>query len=242
MGAKKDRIWELDALRGIAILCVVVLHGLYDLQTFLGWQILGNPTIHWIMQYGGILFVVLSGLCATLGSRSFRRGAVVLACGLVVSLVTWAMARLGMADENVIIRFGVLHLLGVCMLLWPALGHLPTWALTMLGAGIVILGFWFEGMRVSCRWLFPLGLQYPGFSSADYFPVFPQLGWFLLGAAVGRTAYRGKTTRLPSFPCQAAPIRFLRWCGTHSLWIYLLHQPLLYGLLELLQVIQNGLP
>ena len=234
MGGPKSRIWELDALRGIAILCVIVLHGLYDLQTFLGWNPLDNPVVHVVMQYGGVVFVALSGLCATLGSRSFRRGVLVFACGMAVTLVTWAMVRLGMAGEEVRIQFGVLHLLGVCMMLWPLLRRLPTWALAVLGTVLVVLGYWFVGLRVDCRWLFPLGLQYEGFFSADYFPICPQLGWFLLGAVLGRTAYREKKTLLPNFPSQAGPVRFFRWCGTHSLWIYLLHQPILYGLLELL--------
>lgn len=234
MGTPKARIWELDALRGIAILCVIVLHLLYDLQTFLGWHSLDNPTVHLVMQYGGVLFVVLSGLCATLGSRSFRRGVLVFVCGMAVTLVTWAMTRLGLADDSVRIRFGVLHLLGICMMLWPLLKRLPTWTLAALGVVLVVLGYWFVGLRVECRWLFPLGLKYEGFFSADYFPMCPQLGWFLLGTVLGRTAYREKRTLLPRFPSQAAPVRFFRWCGTHSLWIYLLHQPLIYGLLELL--------
>ena len=100
MGEPKSRIWELDALRGIAILCVIVLHGLYDLQTFLGWRPLDNPVVHVVMQYGGVVFVALSGLCATLGSRSFRRGVLVFACGMAVTLVTWVMVRLGMAGET----------------------------------------------------------------------------------------------------------------------------------------------
>ncbi len=231
---KTNRIWELDALRGIAILCVVILHFLYDLQAFLGMHTVDHPLIHNIMQYGGILFVVLSGLCATLGRRSFRRGALVFACGMVISVVTVAMVKLGMADQSMIIGFGVLHLLGVCMMVWPLFKKLPVWLLAVLGAAFVGLGFWFDSLRVESHWLFPLGLRYAGFATSDYFPLFPHLGWFLLGAVLGRTAYKNKTTLLPKFPAEAAVIRFFRWCGTHSLWIYLIHQPVIYGILSLM--------
>ena len=226
-----NRIWELDALRGFCILCVVVLHFLYDLQAILGWEILDNPVIYYVMQYGGILFVLLSGLCATLGRRSFRRGVLVFAFGMGITLVTWGMAQLGMMNKGVIVRFGVLHLLGICMMVWPAFKKLPVWTLAVLGIAFVAMGFWFDTFRVESPWLFALGLRAVGFSSADYFPIFPHLGWFLLGAVIGKTAYKEKKTLLPGVR-YGFPI--LRWCGTHSLWIYLIHQPVLYGILELI--------
>lgn len=231
---KNNRIWELDALRGFAVLCVVVLHFLYDLNALMAIPIVENPVIYVIMQYGGILFVALSGLCATLGRRSFRRGVIVFGCGMGITLVTMGMVYLNMAHWSIIIWFGVLHLLGVCMMLWPLCKKLPVWALAVLGLAFTVMGYWFDTLVVENRWLFWLGLKSPGFGSSDYFPVFPNLGWFLLGAVLGRTAYRKKTTLLPNFPAEAAVIRFFRWCGTHSLWIYLLHQPVIYGILSLL--------
>ena len=74
---QKQRIWELDALRGLCILCVIVVHFLFDLQFFIGLDFTLPAWFQFIQQYGGILFVVLSGCCATLGSRSFRRGLIV---------------------------------------------------------------------------------------------------------------------------------------------------------------------
>lgn len=234
---KRSRIWELDALRGVCILCVILVHLLFDLSYFLGVSIHANPALLFIQQYGGVVFVLLSGLCATLGRHSFRRGLAVFGCGMLVTLVTWAMVPLGMADESVVVRFGVLHLLGLCMMLWPLLRKLPTWAMAVLGLVIVVLGYWFAGIEVGPGWLFPLGLKNASFQSGDYWPLFPQLGWFLLGAVLGRTVYREKKTLLPRFPSEAAPVRFLRWCGRQSLWIYLVHQPLLYGLTALLRIL-----
>ena len=74
----------------------------------------------------------------------------------------------------------------------------------------------------------------PGFSSSDFFPLLPHLGWFLLGACLGRTLYREKKSLLPNFPSDNILVRFFRWCGTHSLWIYLIHQPVLYLIVSLL--------
>lgn len=84
------------------------------------------------------------------------------------------------------------------------------------------------------RFLFPLGLMAEGFVSSDYFPLAPNLGWFLLGMILGRTLYKEKRTLFPRVNSGSAPIRFLSWCGRNSLLIYLLHQPILEGLTYLL--------
>ena len=82
-------------------------------------------------------------------------------------------------------------------------------------------------------WLFPLGLTTDTFFSSDYFPLLPQLGYFLLGIGIGRMAYREKKTRLPGSFSESTIARFFRFCGRHSLLIYLVHQPVLYGVTEL---------
>ena len=69
---KRSRIWEIDALRGFLILCVIASHALYFLSSMK--SVIKVPEfIRFVMNYGGVLFVILSGLSATLGSRSFHR-------------------------------------------------------------------------------------------------------------------------------------------------------------------------
>lgn len=223
------RIWELDALRGISMIWVVILHLLYDLQS----PVLLNPVVDLLRRAVGIVFVMLSGLCVTLGKRNLRRGGVVLGCAMVITLVTAVMAHCGMLSPTIIIRFGVLHLIGCAMLLWSLFKKLPTWALVAVGLVLVVLGYALADVYVETPWLFPLGLHRRDFSSGDYFPVMPFLGWFLLGAVLGRMLYKNKQTRLPGFPMEAAPVRFFCWCGRSCLWIYLIHQPVLYFLLAL---------
>ena len=235
----KSRIWELDALRGVCILCVIVVHFLFDLSFFGGLDLTLPAWYVFLQEYGGAIFVVLSGVCVTLGSKSVRRGLIVFACGMLITAVTYGMYRLGMSGADVVVKFGVLHLLGVCMLVYPAFKKLPPAMLTVLGLVIAITGYAIRGIIVPQRWLFPLGLTYEGFTSSDYFPLFPQLGYFLIGAAIGKTAYREKRTLLPgSF--QKTPIaRFFCWCGRQSLFIYLLHQPIVYGLLEFVLLLRG---
>ena len=239
MANSKPRIWELDALRGVCILCVIVVHFLFDLSFFGGLSLTLPAWYVFLQEYGGAIFVVLSGVCVTLGSKSVRRGLIVFSCGMLITAVTYGMYRLGMSGMDVVVKFGVLHLLGVCMLVYPAFKKLPPAALALLGLAIAITGYAIRGVVVPQRWLFPLGLTYEGFTSSDYFPLFPQLGYFLIGAAIGKTAYREKKTLLPGAFQKTGIARFFCWCGRQSLFIYLLHQPIVYGLLEFVLLLRG---
>ena len=232
----KQRIWELDAFRGICVLGMVIVHFIYDLVELYGlidWQY--PVAFSFIKNWGGVLFLLLSGTCATLGSRSVRRGVIVFGCGLVCTAVTVGMYRLGLSGNGIQIYFGVLHCLGMCMILWPVFRRLPWWVLLPLGLGIIMTGLWvFEPMRVSYPWRLPLGIQPQGLITSDYFPLFPNLGFFLLGSALGKTLYRRRQSLLPRVNDRNFLLRFLQLCGRQSLWIYLLHQPVFSGLFALL--------
>ena len=194
------------------------------------------PLIAFVMQYGGLLFVVLSGLSSTLGRRSFRRGLTVFSGGMILTAGSLIAVHFGWLEEDMIIRFGVLHLLGFVMMLCPLLKKLPDPVLLGLGLTVIALGYWWEirNVTVSTRLLFPLGLRYPGFSSGDYFPIAPHLGWFCLGIVLGRRLYAEKKTRLPGVNPETPVLRFFRWCGRNSLYIFILHLPLVGGLMMLL--------
>ncbi len=228
----KKRIWELDALRGACVLGMVAVHLIYDLVELYGivdWQY--PQAFLLVKNWGGLIFLLISGICVTLGSRCVRRGILVLLSGMVCTLVTYGMYRLGWAHKSIIIYFGVLHCLGCCMLLWPVFRKLPWWALAAVGIGLIFGGSWLEqNLRADHLWLVPLGITPPGFATSDYFPLVFNLGFFLLGAALGKTLYKSKTTRLPGVDENMLPIRFLRWWGSWSLPVYLLHQPVLSGL------------
>ena len=235
---KKTRIWELDALRGLCILGMLVVHFLFDLTGFYGAVAIDYPpALLFLMDWGGVAFFLISGICATLGSRCVRRGMIVLGCGIIISAVTVAMYKLGIAIEAIIIYFGVLHCLGTCMILWALLRRCPTWLLAILGAAFVALGLWFRTLTVETHWLFWLGLLYDGFSTSDYFPLLPFLGFFLLGAVLGRILYLEKQSLLPGVNPANPLLRALQWLGRWSLPIYMLHQPLLTGLIYLILIL-----
>ena len=230
----KQRIWELDALRGLCILIMAAVHLTYDLVGLYGLVHREmSPFFTFLMDWGGVVFVLISGVCATLGRNSLKRGFLVFGCGLLVSAVTMALTFVGF-DYDVIIYFGVLHCLGVCMVLWHFLKCLPSPWLTILSIAAIIGGLWLRTQAFSFPWLLPLGFFPASFSTSDYFPLLPNLGFFLLGAVLGRKLYTRKKTLLPQVDEPNGLVRFLCFCGRHSLLIYLLHQPVITGLLWLL--------
>ena len=234
----KQRIWELDALRGICILVMAAVHLVFDLSEFVGFgQLLVSPLFSALMNHGGILFILLSGLCATLGSRAFRRGLTVFACGMLCTAVTWGMYRLGFSGGDLVIRFGILHCLGFCMMLWPLFRRLSPGFLACIGIMLVAAGIFAGTVTVSVPYLFPLGLVTDSFTSGDYFPLLPSLGWFLLGGVLGRLLYRKKETLLPGIDPDNPFLKFFRFCGTHSLAIYLVHQPVIFLILSVLTLL-----
>ena len=234
MSEQKQRIWELDALRGLCILCMIVIHFIYDLVAFGGLDIRTPVWYDFIQQYGHLFFVLISGICATLASRSFQRGVVDLGAGLLISYVTLFMDYV-LGFSGMRIWFGVLHMLGLCMMLYPLCKRFPAWLLFVLGGALAALGFWLQNITVSVDFLFPLGLTSETFyCGSDFFPILPGFGWFLVGAGLGKTLYRRKQTLLPRFPSNFFPLNFFRFCGRHSLEIYLLHQPIVAGIVMLI--------
>ena len=235
----KQRIWELDAARGVCILGMVVFHLLYDLQLLFPILPVGNtPLMNFVATWGGTLFFLISGISATLGSHPVRRGLIVIGCGIAVTAVTAIMAALKLIAPGMVIHFGVLHCLGVCMLLWPIFRKMPRPVVVFLAACIICVGLYWDSRSFPVpHWLFPLGLKYPGFASGDYFPLFPFFGFFLTGTVLGKTLYPSKLSLFPRVNTQNRLIRFLSATGKWSLPIYMLHQPVITGIFTLLEVI-----
>lgn len=224
----RKRIWELDALRGICILCMVGIHLVYDLSSLGSWQ--PGSLFTAVQQWGGGIFFLISGVSATLGHRPVRRGLMVFLCGVLCTAATAAVYLLGFSGKELLIYFGTLHCLGLCMVLWPVFRTVPTPALATVGLLLSAVG-----IRLLLRpvtgplWLLPLGFLPMDFATSDYFPLLPYLGLFLLGACLGRRLYRHGTSLLSFDPPLSA--RFLCACGRQALPIYLLHQPVLTAVL-----------
>ena len=228
MAQAKNRIELMDAMRGLAVCLMVVHHFLYDLCAFCGvpWVWFTNPVFDVLHYFFAGLFILLSGVSSNFSRSNVKRGLKALAVSLGITLVTWFI--------DMPILFGVLHLLGVCMLLygltqgfWQSLNEKAAWFVPALSIiGILATARLVNGYPTTIPHLWMFGLVTPDFYSSDYFPLLPWMFVFLLGTWAGRYVREGKLPRW--FYETKAP--HLAAVGRQALLIYVAHQPVLYGL------------
>ena len=230
----------LDELRGLDLVSMMLYHACWDLAFLFGVEMkwyaatpghLWQRSICWV-------FILLSGFCVPLGHHTLRRGATVFGAGVLVTAVT----LLFMPEDRVV--FGVLTLLGSALLLTgllePLLKKVPPavglavaavlFALTYHAAdhylGIGALRLALPESLYANYFTAYLGFYPCWFYSTDYVPLVPWLflfwcGYFLHGVV-------GHTRMEPLRRSVCAP---LGWMGRHSLVLYLLHQPVIFGVL-----------
>ena len=221
----RRRFDVLDVWRTLAIVLMVAYHFLYDLYIFgvISANQLFSAPLNVLERFICCSFILLAGASARFSRNNLRHGLVVLGAGLVVEI--------GAAVAGQTIRFGVLMLLGSSMVLWHFLGKglqkLPGWSVAA-GSGVLFFAarWWTGRTAVSVPWLYPLGFTAPGFYSADYFPLLPWFFLFLIGTALGGWCLAHRENRLLAVRLPGV----LTWPGRHSLIIYVLHQPVLYGI------------
>ena len=233
----KRRIWELDAARGICLFFMFYCHIVYDLVYLFGIvpSVNDGGLFEWTTKYTGILFITMSGISATLGKRPIKRGLTVFGGGLLVSLVTYLMYKFGFAGKGLMIYFGILHCIGVCMILWPIFRKLPWWVLIPLGLAIIFIPNLLTNVRTDSYWLLPFGIYPRYFQSSDYFPLLPCFGYFLIGGGLGQILYKRKKSLLPEPRFFPFPARC--FMGRHSLIIYLVHQPIVAGCIYVISIL-----
>ena len=214
----RQRIWLIDGLRSGAILLMILYHFLFDLQVFYQ-RPLGLWEFPWpeFRITVAASFIFLSGYSLTLSSRPVRHGLELLGFSIAVTGVSvWF-------NPFVIIIFGVLHLLGISYLLgaW-VFSRLPYWVNFVLAALLLSMAGRTIGFPPV---LLPLGDGGEYFPMMDYYPLIPWLSPFLFGVVAGQIGLFKKFVSTKE--------SWLLLPGRYSIWIYLIHQPILLGALYL---------
>ena len=222
---KSNRIWEIDFIRGIALLLMIFFHIMYDLGDIYGYPVNYESGVIWVIgRVSAILFIIISGLSSTLSRNNPKRGLKVFAAALAISIVTY------IAGRDYLIKFGILHFLGVSMMIYPLLNKAGSLELIVGGVLSLLAGNLISKVKVQSGLLFPVGLTNKYFYSADYYPVFPWIGVYIFGIVAGRFLYKERKS-LFSFSMKDNPLLFL---GRHTFMIYLIHQPLIIIILKVL--------
>jgi len=234
----------VDAVRGVAIIMMIVYHSTYDLDTLGGYDI-QSTTGYWALfaDITAGLFLFLVGVSLVISrtrtsltgwrllGKYLARSLRILAYGMVLTVVFLA---LGMG----VVAFGILHLIGISIILaYPFLGLRFTnlvLGTLIFAAGQYILA---QGLDSQSFWLLPFGVVPEGVIMPDYRPLLPWFGVVLIGLFFGNVVYGDG--RRPAVLEDKAPVlaRPLLPPGRNSLSIYLIHQPIIVALLAVTGVV-----
>ena len=241
-----DRRYHLiDALRGLALLNMLGMHFLYDVNVVFGreptWYL--RPAVFLWQQYICWSFILIAGFSFHWGRRgNLKRGLLLNVLGLVITAVTL------IAVPSEAIWFGILNFMGCAILLTiplerglkkvpPTLGLALCFALFLLfrhvDSGFLGLGafsFRLPAALYRYRVLAPLGFPDTLFRSSDYFPMLPWYFLFLCGWFLGVLFQRHESWQRAA----RVKIPLISAVGRNTIWVYMLHQPILMGLCMLL--------
>ena len=228
------RLQSVDILRGLAIVSMVAYHFCYDLSYFgfAQFDFFADP--FWLQARTLIVssFLVVAGISLTLATHDgvrlrpyVKRLSAIAGCAALISVSSYFMF-----GERWI-YFGVLHFITVASVLGLGFVHRPRLAL-VTGIALIILDRVFSHSffdQVAWQWLGLMTYKPP---TEDYVPLIPWFGMVLLGIVLGNRVW----LREPLPPIarwhSAHPLaRLLSLPGRHSLLVYMLHQPLLLGML-----------
>lgn len=247
-----QRFWEIDSLRGIAIIMMVLFHLIFDFY-FFG---IYNFDVHsgflwWFARLTAFLFILLVGVSLSLSySRTIllknystdkdlflkylKRGLKILAYGLIITIVTWIFLRQGF------IIFGILHFIGIAIIIeYPILGRKFT--NLILGILFIVSGIYLMQFSFDFYGLLWLGFIPSNFYTLDYFPLLPWLGVVSLGLFIGNTIYENYNRRFKLPDLSKNPLNIiLGFLGRHSLFIYFIHQPIIILALYILGYLKLG--
>ena len=236
----RNRYSLIDALRGLALINMLAFHFLYDVFVVYGdnysWAL--HPWVVAWERYICISFILISGVSLNFSRHAYRRGLIVNACGLLITAVTALIV-----PEQIII-FGILNLIGCSMILTQAarklLEKLNPFAGTAVSFALFAFFYGVSNQYVGFFDVRLLGRPDPlyrtnffavfvrhnrDFFSADYFPLFAWLFLFVCGFFLWRAVCALQWERF--FKLKIPVLDFI---GRYTLWIYMIHQPLIMGI------------
>ena len=241
----------LDEVRGIAYISMVIYHLYFDIAFVYGTDLpyAVDIAMKWFQPFIAGTFIFVAGISSNYSSDNFKRGTKYFFLAMMLTFVTSAV----MPSE--VIVFGVLHFMGIAAMIYGFVGKYTEKIPWLIGMLIFILFYavtlnvplgyiGYEGIfslrlpdaLYQPELLFPLGFPTRDFFSGDYFPLIPHFFLFLAGASYGTRLKSGKAAK-GIYMTRFGGLAFI---GQHGIWIYMLHQPVIMVILELIYKLLGG--
>ena len=233
-----NRFWEIDFLRGVAIVMMALFHFLWDLNYFNliqvslyagGWGIFQKATASLFLLLAGIVLTINYSRRKDFIPEFLRRGTTVFALGLVITAATYIFLR----EE--FIYFGILHLIGLSIILSVPLVRRKFLNL-FAGAALIIAPAVYNLQSLAITPLVWMGLA-PPFTALDFFPLIPWFGVVLIGIFLGNVLYGGGIPKIKTVEPNGKIAGFFEVLGRNSLLIYFSHQFVLFPLAYIISVL-----
>jgi len=232
-----DRIAVIDVLRGVAISAVVVYHIAWDLDAYgltdadvtrdVAWVVFAHTIAGTFLALVGVNLVLATRIGFRIRPYLRRLAIIVLAAGLVSAGTYWFM-------PDAFVFFGILHEIAVASVLALPFVWAPVWVTVPAGIFFLVGRSFLTGPAFDAAPLLWIGLAERVPATLDYVPIFPWFGVVLLGVAAGHLIVRSRGMALWAWHPSGWSPRFLTVASRWSLPIYLMHQPVLLGLLFVL--------
>lgn len=231
--AAAHRLGALDATRGAALVAMAFYHLTWDIKHFrlIDVDLANSATFHGIGHAIASVFVGVAGFSLALAHRDgfnapafFKRLALIGGAAVAVTLVTFY------AMPDAYIFFGILHCIAAASLAGALFLRAPLWLIGLVAALAIAAPHAWRSEAFNSPALAWIGFAARDPYTYDFRSFFPWFGVFLAGMAAARLGLDAFFARLPA---TAAPWRWLALGGRHSLAVYLVHQPVLFGALML---------
>lgn len=221
----KYRIKSIDAVRGILIIGVIIYHFIYNLVSIelISANILYNPLMNFIQYSGACLFIIISGISAKFSRSNLKRGIRTILFGMLLTLATYII------NPDAFIVFGILHFLGLASIVYSIIGDIdisPSIFIILFFISKVILDRTYD---IKHLWIF--GITDNSFTSTDYFPIFPFIFIYYFGTKMADIIKRMPKDNL----IYKYDNKFLSYVGRNTIFIYIIHQPILIVLALFIQ-------
>jgi uncharacterized membrane protein len=231
----RPRIAAIDAARGVALGGMVVYHLIWDFAHFglIAPSAPFAPATRALSHVVASAFLALVGVSLALAHPDgLRRAAFLKRLGLIAGAAALVTAASYGIDANEPILFGILHCIVVASLIAALFVAAPPWAALVVGALAVAAPLALTSVAFNPPALVWIGLGTAAPYTLDWRPLLPWAGVVLLGLGAARVAapllpgWRWTSWRPLRWPGRA-----LAFAGRHSLIVYLVHQPILFGAL-----------
>jgi uncharacterized membrane protein len=235
---RTGRVDAVDCARGVALLGMAVYHLSWDFADFrLAPPMLPfTPGMRLLANIVASAFLALVGVSLALAHRKglnlrafWRRFAIVAGAAALVTAGSLVFA------PSEPITFGILHCIAVASLIAAPFVTAPAWASLAMGLAAIAAPWLGRSTLFDPPWLLWPGLGEALPNTLDWRPLLPWAGVVFLGLGAARLPGVLEGLTAPKrWRAMSTPARAICFAGRHSLPIYLLHQPILIGLLAAL--------